>query len=331
MKILIAEDDHVSRKKLGFLLKSLGYEVLEAQNGKEAWAIWKVEKPRFIISDWVMPEMDGIELCRKIRNSDSSQYTYFIIVTSKSSTDDIVLGMNAGADDYISKPYVKEELAVRIRAGLRVVEMESRDVIIMAISKLAESRDLDTGQHLERIRFFCKTIAEHLYKQGMYTDIIDEIFIDNIFLTSMLHDIGKIGIPDSILLKPGKLTAEEFERMKKHTLIGYETLKEAASMATKASYLKMSADIALYHHEKYNGQGYPMGLKGEEIPLASRIVALADVYDALRSKRIYKEAFTHEVSRKIILEGKGEHFDPHIVDAFIACEERFLEIVKTSI
>lgn len=328
MKILIAEDDVVSRKKLEFLLQNLGYVTLSAKNGREAWEIWKTERPRMVITDWMMPEMDGLELCRKIRNSSWSEYTYLIIVTSRNDTEDLIQGMDAGADDFISKPYNKAELSVRIRAGRRITETESRDVIILAISKLAEARDQDTGNHLDRIRYYSKTLAHFLYEQGLFTEIVDEIFIENIFLTSMLHDIGKIGIPDAVLLKPGKLNDDEFEIMKKHTVIGYETLKEAAGTLPRVSYLQMSADIARYHHERYDGSGYPVGIKGVDIPLAARIVALADVYDALISKRVYKEAFSHEIAKQIILDGRSKHFDPILVDAFIACEEIFIDIAR---
>ena len=326
MKILIVEDDVISAKKIEFLIRSLGYEVLTARDGMEGYELWKTQKPRIVISDWVMPRMDGLALCKKIRESGSSQYTYFIIVTSKNNTDDIVVGMNAGADDFISKPYLREELAVRIKAGQRIVELESRDVIIMAISKLAESRDDDTSQHLERIRYYSRTIATYLKDQKFMPDVIDEIFIDNIFLTSMLHDIGKMGIPDRILMKPGKLTPEEFEVMKGHSRIGYETLKETSKVGLNAQYLLMSCEIALSHHEKYDGTGYPEGLVGEAIPISARIVALADVYDALVNKRVYKEAYSHEEAKAIILAGSGRHFDPMIVEAFKACEDQFIRI-----
>lgn len=326
MKILIVEDDIISAKKIEYLIKSLGYKTIVAHDGEEGFQLWKTEKPRIVITDWVMPKLDGLELCNKIRHAGSSQYTYLIIVTSKNNTDDIVIGMNAGADDFISKPYLREELAVRIKAGQRIVELESRDVIIMAISKLAESRDDDTSQHLERIRFYSKAIANYLKDKNYMPEVIDEIFIDNIFLTSMLHDIGKMGIPDRILLKPGKLTSEEFDIMKGHSRIGYETLKATSNVGFNAKYLVMSAEIALSHHEKYDGTGYPEGLKGNDIPISARIVALADVYDALVNKRVYKDAFSHQVAKAIIIEGSGKHFDPVIVEAFQACENQFMSI-----
>ena len=328
MKLLIVDDEVASRKKLEILIKGLGYEPLTATNGKEGWELWKNERPKIVITDWIMPEMDGLELCRKIRQAEGSQYTYLIIVTSKANTQDLIEGMNAGADDFISKPYVREELAVRIRSGNRIIEFQSRDVAIFAISKLAESRDPETGNHLERIRYYSKALAEALAKMENAPSEINPWFIENLFLTSPLHDIGKIGIPDHILLKPGRLDDQEYEIMKQHTIIGYNTLNAAAKRDVKAEYLKMSAAIALSHHENYDGSGYPQGLKGDAIPLAARIVALADVYDALVSKRVYKDAYPHKIARNIIVEGKGKQFDPMVVEAFLTCEDQFIKILE---
>lgn len=328
MKLLIVEDEVVSRKKLELLIKGLGYETLTATNGKEGWDLWKRERPKIVITDWIMPEMDGLELCRRIRQAQGSQYTYLIIVTTKTNTQDLIEGMNAGADDFISKPYVREELAVRIRSGKRIVEFQLRDSAIFAISKLAEARDPETGNHLERICYYSKALAETMARMENHPPEIDNWFIENIFLTSPLHDIGKIGIPDYILLKPGRLDDEEYEIMKQHTIIGYNTLNAAAHHDIKAGYLNMSADIALSHHEKFDGSGYPHGLKGEAIPLAARIVALADVYDALVSKRVYKEAYSHKFARNVILEGEGKHFDPMVVEAFLSCEDQFIKILE---
>ncbi|HYH05367.1 MAG TPA: HD domain-containing phosphohydrolase [Bacillota bacterium] len=326
MKILIVEDEYVSRKKLELLLNNLGFETIVADNGVMGWNLWRNERPRILITDWMMPEMDGIELCKKIRLAEGSQYTYIIMVTSKNDTHDLVESMDAGADDFITKPYIKEELLVRIRSGKRILDFESRDVTIFAISKLAESRDPETGNHLERIRFYAKVLAETLVKSENPPPEIDALFIDNIFLTSPLHDIGKIGIPDYILLKPGRLDDKEFNIMKNHTVVGYNTLNAAAKRDLRAEYLQMSAAIALSHHEKYDGSGYPEGLKGEAIPLAARIVALADVYDALVSKRVYKEAMSHDIAKSIIIKSRGEHFDPMIVDAFLEAEDKFIKI-----
>jgi putative two-component system response regulator len=325
VKILIVEDELVSRKKMERLIQGLGYETIVAKNGMEGWEIWKNDRPRMVITDWVMPGMDGLALCRKIRGSEGSRYTYLIMVTAKNDVNDIVAGMDSGADDFITKPFIKGELAVRIRAGERILGFESRDIVIFSLAKLAESRDSETGNHLERIRYYCKTLAEAMRKMDNGSQGIDNLFIENIFLTSPLHDIGKIGIPDYILLKPGRLDDKEFEIMKDHSRIGFETLNEALKRYPKADYLRMSAEIALSHHERLDGTGYPDGLKGEEIPLSARITALSDVYDALVSRRVYKNAYTHDVAKAIILKEAGTHFDPCVVGAFLATEKTFVE------
>ncbi len=327
MKILIVDDEVVSLTKMDRLLQRLGYETLVATDGAEGWKIWKEERVRIVITDWMMPGIDGLELCSRIKNAEGSRYTYVIMVTQKENTHDIVTAMDAGADDFITKPHVKAELAVRIRAGERVLSLESRDVVIFSLAKLAESRDPETGNHLERIRFYSKELAEVIGRSDS-TQEIDRLFIDNIFLTSPLHDIGKVGIPDAILLKPGKFNNEEFEIMKTHSRIGFDTINEAYKKYPKADYLKMSAEIALSHHEKFNGTGYPDGLAGNDIPLAARIVAMSDVYDALVNKRVYKDRFTHDMTKSIIIKDKGTHFDPMVVDAFLSREERFIEIFK---
>ncbi len=327
MKILLVDDELVSREKLNKLVSSLEYETIVAESGEEALKIWQYQRPRMVITDWVMPGMDGLELCKRIREQEGSQYTYIIMLTSKNDISDVVEAINFGADDYITKPFQKDELSVRIRAGERILGFESRDIVIFSLAKLAESRDPETGNHLERIRHYSKILAQFLAEEDNHNEI-DGLFIENIFLTSPLHDIGKVGIPDHILLKQGRLDDKEFTIMKNHSIVGWETLNEAQKRYPKAEYLKMSAQIARFHHEKFDGSGYPNGLKGEDIPLPARIVALADVYDALINKRVYKEAFSDDMAKAIILAGKGSHFDPSIVDAFLSCEDKFNEIWK---
>lgn len=326
MKILIVEDEFASRSKLDKLIQGLGHETLVAENGLDGWEKWEKERPRIVITDWVMPELDGIDLCKKIREAEGDRYTYVIMVTSKTDVQDIIIAMNAGADDFISKPYIKEELLVRIRAGQRVLSFETRDMVIFSMANLAESRDPETGNHLERIRFYSRTLAESLLKSNDPPPVLNNLFVENIFLTSPLHDIGKIGIPDYILLKPGLLDDDEFETMKGHCQIGYDTLNDALTKYPKADYLRMSAEIAISHHERWDGTGYPNGIKGKDIPLSARIVALADVYDALVNKRVYKDACEHKVARAVILEDSGSHFDPMVIDAFLASEKKFVEI-----
>ncbi|MFO7985725.1 MAG: response regulator [Desulfatiglandaceae bacterium] len=328
MKILIVDDELVSRKKVEKLIQILGHETLMAKDGIEGWETWQNERTRMVITDWIMPGMDGLELCKKIREVQGGRYTYVIMVTSKEAVSDLITGMEAGADDFITKPFVKAELAVRIRAGERILGFETRDLVIFSLARLAESRDPETGNHLERIRYYSKTLAETMFQSANRPPELDTLFIENIFLTSPLHDIGKIGIPDAVLLKPGLYNDEEFTIMKDHCRIGFETLNEALVRYPNADYLRMSAEIAHYHHERFDGTGYPEGLKGDKIPLSARIVALADVYDALVNKRVYKKAYPHEKAKAIIIESRGGHFDPLVVDAFLKCEKQFVEIFK---
>lgn len=327
MKILAVDDDDIVLDILEHLLSKDGHEVVTTTRGAEALLLLNEGDFQMIILDWELPDISGIEICRNIRSTNFGNYLYTIMLTSRSSGEEIVAGMSAGADDFVGKPFNGAELRMRVAAAARILSLETRDMLVFTLAKLAESRDQETGQHLERVQRFSRTLAQHLQKQSQFQEVIDKRFIKDIFLTSPLHDIGKVGIPDSILLKPGRLTEMEFEVMKTHTLLGAETLLEVAEINPHASYLKMAYDICLSHHEKYDGSGYPHGLVGEEIPLSARIVALADVYDALRSKRVYKDAFPHEEAKKLILESNGSHFDPDIVDAFLASEEEF---IKTS-
>jgi putative two-component system response regulator len=327
MKVLIADDELVSRTKLLKHVSAMGHQVLVACNGHEALTLWKQHRPEMVITDWVMPEMTGLDLVKEIKTLQGSRYSYVIMITSCSETDDLVKGMDAGADDFIAKPFIKEELNVRIKAGERIVNFESRDIVIFSMATLAEARDNDTGFHLERIRYYAKILAVNM-ATAQNIKQVTPAFIDNIFLTSPLHDIGKIGIPDFVLLKPGRLDDKEYKIMQKHTTIGYGALSTALERYPGEEYLKMSAEIALNHHEKYDGTGYPSGIKGEEIPLSARIVALADVYDALVSKRVYKSAMPHDTARSIILSERERHFDPVIVDAFLQCEHTFIDILE---
>ncbi len=326
MKVLVVDDEHVSLTTLKIFVTKLGYNVLSASDGKEAYKLWREESPEIVITDWEMPEMSGIELCSKIRNEIGETYTYIIVVTGRDNTKDVVKGMEAGADDYITKPFNKDELNVRIRAGERILRLQTKDIVICSLAKLAESRDEDTGQHLDRVRYYSKALADALYHGVNRPAELNPQLIDSIFMTAPLHDIGKVGIPDYILLKPGLLNDKEFNIMKSHTLIGANTLMDTYKKAPQAKYLKVAAEIARHHHEKYDGSGYPDGLKGDNIDLSCRIFALVDVYDALVSKRPYKEPFAHDRAKSIIIDGKGTHFDPMVVEAFLSCEDRFQEI-----
>ncbi len=216
--------------------------------------------------------------------------------------------------------------AEREKAKLEAQLQEARAATILGLAKLAEYRDEGTGTHLERIREYARIIAEEMSQHPNYQDYISQEYIDDIFRSSILHDIGKVGVPDAILLKPGRLTAKEFEIIKRHTVLGGDALNDIDSKIEGKSFLTLGKEIAYYHHERWDGTGYPKGLRDENIPLSARFVALADVYDALTSKRFYKEAYTHEKARDIIIELKATHFDPDVVDAFLAREDEFKRI-----
>lgn len=328
MQVLIVDDSKLVLMALKGLLENAGYEVLTAMNGEEALKLLETNPCRMVISDWEMPVMNGLELCRKVRADEFSGYIYFLLLTSHGALDEMVQGLSAGADDFIAKPYNPDEVLARLRAGERILSLETRDVAIFALAKLAESRDTDTGAHLERVQYYCRALAQQMATLEKYQKVIDPEFVRLMFQTSPLHDIGKVGIPDAVLLKPGRLDPHEFDIMKSHTTIAAQTLDAALSKFPGVSFLKMARDIAESHHEKFDGTGYPQGLKGEEIPLCGRILALADVYDALTSKRVYKPAFTHDAAKEIIREGSGKHFDPDVVECFMEREEQFINIRK---
>jgi len=328
MKVLIVDDDEIALEMLEESLREAGHEVEAVTGGREALALLDREPIQMVITDWTMPYMSGIELCRIIRERRSGSYVYVIMLTAHDDPEAVVEGLSVGADDFITKPYNPAELHLRVRAGERVLAIETRDIAIFAMAKLAESRDPETGSHLERIQHYCLVLAEWLAKHGSPEYRMDADYRRTIYLTSPLHDIGKIGIPDSILLKPSNFNDREFEVMKRHTTLGAETLRAAADRYPDATFLNRAEEIARTHHERFDGSGYPEGLRGHEIPLSGRIVALADVYDALASKRVYKEAFSHELAKSIIKEEAGRQFDPEIVTAFLGSEDAFLQITK---
>jgi putative two-component system response regulator len=328
MRVLVVDDDPVTTEIIVENLRHFGYDVTAASNGREAFDLVRTGQFHLVVSDWQMPEMSGLELCREIRKRSWAGYIYVILLTSRGGVENVVSGLNAGADDFLTKPFQPDELRMRLHTGQRILALESRDLMIFAMAKLAESRDKDTGAHLERMREYSRILAEELSKWPKYADIIDGDYVQLIYVTSPLHDIGKVGIPDSVLLKPGKLTPPEFEIMKTHTVLGGETLRVVAKSRPEAQFLTMALDIALTHHERFDGHGYPDGLRGEDIPLCGRIVALADVYDALRSKRVYKAALDHLTARDTIVAERGKHFDPDIVRAFLNREQEFIAIAN---
>lgn len=354
--ILLVDDMQDNIDLLRRILKPKGYSVLAALGGAQALDIVRATPPDVVLLDLVMPGMDGYEVCRRLKQDPRTRHIPVIIVTGQTEREANLKALEAGADDFVVKPVDAALLEVRIRNAVaakvlhdqilafqreleqaneqleqrvqeRTREIErTQQVTVFSLAKLAESRDTETGDHLDRMRCYALETAREMVKLPKYRASYDESFARRIYQSSPLHDIGKVGIPDAILLKPGKLSDEEFEIMKTHTIIGGDTLKAADVEAGTNSFLTMGRDIAYYHHEKWDGAGYPFGLRGEDIPLEARIVAVGDVYDALSSKRPYKEPFTHEKSMAIIREGRGTHFDPEVVDAFFRCEPKVLEI-----
>lgn len=339
-------DDIIENIKVAMAhIQELGTKVVYATSGEQALTRVQNTRPNLILMDIMMPQMDGIETAKKIKEIDSLKQIPIIFLTAKTDIEDLQRGFEVGGVDYITKPFQGAELLSRIKNHLELsmyrnqleaqVELRTheinklRDSIIEAMGSLAEYRDNETGAHIQRTQHYVKLMCEHLTKKEKYQSIINEEYTSLLFKSAPLHDIGKVGIRDNILLKPGKLTPEEFEQMKKHASFGEEIISHLIKRNGPTSYLSHAKDIAGGHHEKWDGSGYPRGLKEEEIPLSARIMAIADVYDALISKRVYKKEFTHEDALKIIKEGKGLHFDPELVDVFLTLHEKFRSIADT--
>ncbi|NPA24275.1 MAG: bacteriohemerythrin [Deltaproteobacteria bacterium] len=323
-KIVLAEDMDDQRLLLKLILEKEGYEVLEARNGAEALALCQADSEiRLMVTDLKMPVMDGYELIRMIRKKQF-RYIYIIVVSSLADKGDIVKALSCGANDFLTKPVFPEELRLRIQGGRQLLKLETQDELIMSLARLADSRSHETGMHLERTQAFSHILGLYLREKHPEMKITD-LMVKEIAQVTPLHDIGKVGIPDNILGKPGRLTEEEFEIMKEHSTIGGNLLSDIY-IKTGSQTMRIAFEVAMYHHERWDGGGYPAGLVGNSIPIAARIMAVADVYDALTSERVYKKAFSHEKSRKIMVEGRGTHFDPRLIDAFLALEDRFIEV-----
>lgn len=271
-----------------------------------------------------MPGIDGFSVIEEIRKRELD-HTYIIVATDN---EEVILGrsFDVGADDFITVPIRKTELIYRIKASEKVISAQENQTVIYALAQLTETRDIETGRHLERIGMYTKVIATELKNHPIYGETVTQQFINHLSLSAILHDIGKVGIEDAVLRKKGIYTEEERKTMQTHTIIGSDTIDKVADKYPFMGFLKMASEIARYHHEKWDGSGYPYGLKGLDIPLSARIVALADVFDALISERYYKPKYTFEESKRIILESSGSHFDPIIVEAFLKHESAFYEI-----
>jgi len=340
-RILVVDDDPSLLAILGNILTKFGYNVAQYTNGADALEAVQNEPPDLILLDINMPDIDGYQVCGNLKQIDGIKDIPVIFMSGMNSMDDKIKGFQAGGVDYITKPFQYEEVQARIKTHInlstlrnklkyqklieeKILEVsEAQQATIFALAKLAEQRDDDTGAHLERVRDYCKMIAQQLAKDSPYADHISDVFIQCIEHASPLHDIGKVAIPDSILLKPGKLTDEEFETMKTHAVIGAENMQFVFNKYPDNSFIGMGIEIALYHHERWDGKGYPDGLIGRNIPLSARIMAVADCYDAMRSDRCYRKGFEHRKVKEILLDENGTHFDPEIIKAFLAIEDEF--------
>ncbi len=346
--LLVVDDTPENLMLISNLLKT-HYRIKVANNGHNALKISSGEvQPDLILLDIMMPEIDGYEVCRRLKADPKTVDIPVIFLTAKNEGDDEALGFQLGAVDYITKPVSYPVLFARIKTHLAMKRVENflrdqnaflenevrlrtheiedaQEITVLTLAALAETRDNDTGNHLFRTQHYVRILAEKLRNHPRFKNFLDKRnVIELLFKYAPLHDIGKVGIPDRILLKPGRFTSEEFEIMKTHTTLGRDAISRAEQqLGVENSFLKYAKEIAYSHQEKWDGSGYPQGLKGEDIPISARLMALADVYDALISRRVYKESMSHEQAVETIIEGQGSHFDPDIVEAFVELQHEF--------
>ena len=350
--ILVVDDNPENLTVLGELL-SPEFRVLAASSGQRALDLIRSgAHPDVMLLDIMMPEMSGFEVLARLRADPETPYLPVIFVTALGAAADEERGLDSGAADYISKPFRPAVVLARVRAHVEIKRARDRladqnvsldaevrrrmaetqhiqDISIHALARLAETRDNETGNHLRRTQEYVRTLAEALKDHPRFAPVLDAATITLIAKSAPLHDIGKVGIPDSILLKPGKLTPAEWEIMKTHSALGAEAIEQAERDSDRpVAFLKHAKDIARYHHEKWNGKGYPEGLAGDAIPVSARIMALADVFDALISRRAYKEPMSYAAAREVIINDRGSHFDPDIVDSFIGRFDAFRGIAE---
>ncbi len=359
--VLVVDDTPQNLTVLGELLQP-HYRVRAANNGERALrAAHSEPRPDIILLDVMMPGMDGYEVLRQLRADQSTAGIPVMFITAMDAAENEEFGLSLGAVDYITKPINPAIVLARVRAQLELKQARDRlanqnvwleaevqrrmsenlliqELNVRALACLAEARDNETGNHIVRTQSYVELLARQLLEQPHYAAALCGDKFNQVVKAAPLHDIGKVGIPDAILLKPGKLTAEEFTIMKTHPVIGADAITKAmgqargndetgATLAAGAfAFLDVAREISLGHHEKWDGSGYPSGLAGEAIPVSARLMALADVFDALMSRRVYKPAMTLNEATEIILAGRDTHFDPLVVDAFLACREHFAEI-----
>jgi putative two-component system response regulator len=363
--VLVVDDMPDNLRLMSDLLKDV-YNVKVSRSGETAIDIVNSNiQPDLILLDIMMPEMDGYEVCSHLKSNPKTEKIPVIFLSSKNEVSDERKGFELGAVDYITKPISPSIVLSRIKTHLEMKklhdmlrdennimkkmqdflrdqnnflenEIKSRtleiiaiqDVTIHAMASLAETRDSDTGNHIRRTQFYVKVLAEKIRNHYRFSSFLnDDKVIEMLFKSAPLHDIGKVGIPDKILLKPGKFEPYEFEIMKTHTTLGRDAILQAErELGIEVPFLKYAKEIAYYHQEKWDGSGYPEGLAGDSIPISARLMSLADVYDALISRRVYKDGMSHEKAVKIIADGKGTHFDPDIVEAFLVLQDEFKTI-----
>ncbi|HQF90656.1 MAG TPA: response regulator [Synergistaceae bacterium] len=343
-KVLIVDD---VPENIHILMETLKdeFSLVAATGGEKALRLARGEAPPdLILLDVMMPGMGGYEVCTHLKADPKTAPIPVVFLTALSQEEDEAQGLKLGAVDYVTKPFRPALVKARVRNQLelkhhrdrledavrdRTRELElTREVIIDSLAAMAERRDLETGGHIQRTRRYVQFLAERAASHPDFAGVLSPETIALFASTAPLHDIGKVGIPDGILLKPGKLTDEEFRVMGYHTLYGYEILRDGERRLRGNTFLSHAQDIARDHHERWDGKGYLRGLAGEEIPLSARIMTLADVYDALVSRRPYKEPFPHHVAMEIIAEGRGTRFDPRLVDIFLASGDAFFQIFQ---
>jgi len=338
-RLLIVDDTPTNIKILNDLLRD-NYIIAVATSGPRALELaWGEETPDLVLLDIMMPDMDGYEVIRQLKAASRTRDVPVIFVTAMSEEEDEAKGLELGAVDYITKPFRAGLVKARVRNHLelkrhrddlaamvreRTAELSlTKAVTIESLASLAETRDPETGGHIRRTQHYVRILAERLRLENPGQWALDDDIVDLLFQSAPLHDVGKVGVPDHILLKPDRLTDEEFTIMKRHTVYGRDSLALAEARLGHNSFLRLGAEIAYTHHERWDGTGYPQGLVGEAIPAAGRLMALADVYDALISRRVYKMPFPHTQAVTIIVQGRGAHFDPAVVDAFLMEAEHF--------
>ena len=350
--ILVVDDTPDNLSLMTGLLRD-EYRVKVATNGERALRVAGADpQPDLILLDIMMPGMNGYEVCERLKADERTRNIPVIFLTAKASIEDEQKGLELGAVDYITKPISPPIVLARLKTHLalkaasdflrdnnaflaREVERRTQqvvaiqDVTVLALTSLAETRDADTGNHIRRTQYYVRALALKLAPHPRFRAFLTPDTIDLLFKTAPLHDIGKVGIPDRILLKPGRLTPDEFEIIKTHCILGRDAIDHAEQrLGLDVDFLDMAKEIAFSHHEKWDGTGYPQGLAGDAIPISARIMAVADVYDALTSRRVYKEPMSNEAALTEIARGRGTHFDPDIADALLAIKDEIQQIAQ---